>query len=235
MEKGLHLLGALDFPATLEAGRPLLLLLLQLLLLLLLLLLLVPVGEITPRWWWWRDRWWWWWWQRWARWWWWRQDRRTDVPLRAIGLGAGLLGPTSSPLTLLGGPKQANCQCDACGVASLPLTPPPPPVPPGAEALLVAPLPLSKGLGATAGALGAAPEGWGPPATAPRIWILRRGSRPLGVKTGRDYPAGTGYGYLKYQVFRVPDTGNFIYGSDTDTTRICISRIRVGYRMTTTR
>jgi hypothetical protein len=55
------------------------------------------------------------------------------------------------------------------------------------------------------------------------------------VKTGRDYPAGTGYGYLKYPVFRVPDTGNFIYGSDTDTTRIYISRIRVGYRMTTTR
>jgi hypothetical protein len=49
MEKGLHLLGALDFPATLEARRPLLL---PLLLLLLLLLLLVPLGEITPRWWW---------------------------------------------------------------------------------------------------------------------------------------------------------------------------------------
>jgi hypothetical protein len=57
----------------------------------------------------------------------------------------------------------------------------------------------------------------------------------LGVKTGRDYPAGTGYGYLKYPVFRVPDTGNFVYGSDTDTIRIYISRIRVGYRMTTTR
>ena len=44
-KKGLHLLGALDLPATLEAGRPLLLLLLWLLLL----LLLLPLGEITPR------------------------------------------------------------------------------------------------------------------------------------------------------------------------------------------
>jgi hypothetical protein len=66
----------------------------------LLLLLLVPLGEITPRWWWWRrDRWWWrLWWRR-TRWWWWR---RTDVPLRALRLGVGLLGPTSGPLTLLG-------------------------------------------------------------------------------------------------------------------------------------
>jgi hypothetical protein len=47
-KKGLHSLGALDFPATLEAGRPLLLLWL----LLLLLLMLVPLEEITPRWWW---------------------------------------------------------------------------------------------------------------------------------------------------------------------------------------
>jgi hypothetical protein len=71
---------------TLEAGRPLLLLL----------LLVVPLGEIIPRWWWrWRDRWWWW------LWWW----QRTDAPLRALGLGAGLLGPTNSPLTLLGGPR----------------------------------------------------------------------------------------------------------------------------------
>jgi hypothetical protein len=98
-KKGLHSLGALDFPATLEAGR-LRLLLLLLLLLLSLLLLLVPLGEVTPRWWWrWRTRrsWWLWWWR--TRWWWWQ---RTDVPLCALGLGAGLLGPTSSPLTLLG-------------------------------------------------------------------------------------------------------------------------------------
>jgi hypothetical protein len=72
---------------------------LLLLLLLLWLLLLVPLGEITPRWRWWRrDRQWWWrrWWR--VRWWWWR---RTDAPLRALGLGAGLLGPTSYPLMLL--------------------------------------------------------------------------------------------------------------------------------------
>jgi hypothetical protein len=55
------------------------------LLLLLLLLLLVLLGLSTPRWWWWR------------------RDRRTDAPLRTMGLGAGLLGPTCSPLALLGG------------------------------------------------------------------------------------------------------------------------------------
>jgi hypothetical protein len=56
MEKrGLHLHGALDLPAILEAGRslllllPLLWLLLLLLLLLSLLLLLLPLGNITPR------------------------------------------------------------------------------------------------------------------------------------------------------------------------------------------
>jgi hypothetical protein len=67
---------------TLEARSPLLLLLF--LLLLLLLLLLVPLGEIT------------------TRWWWWRRDRRADMPLRAMGLGARLLGPACGPLALLG-------------------------------------------------------------------------------------------------------------------------------------
>jgi hypothetical protein len=38
-KKGLHLLGALELPAALKAGR-------------LLLLLVAPLGEITPRWWW---------------------------------------------------------------------------------------------------------------------------------------------------------------------------------------
>jgi hypothetical protein len=70
---------------TLEARRSPLLLLLRLLLLLLLLLLLVPLGVITPRWWWWR------------------WDRRTDAPLRVVGLGASLLVPNYSPLALLGG------------------------------------------------------------------------------------------------------------------------------------
>jgi hypothetical protein len=55
------------------------------------------------------------------------------VPLRALGLGVGLLGPTSGPLTLLGagllgpngggGPKQTTRQRDTAGVASLPPTP----------------------------------------------------------------------------------------------------------------
>jgi hypothetical protein len=60
----------------------------------------VPLGEIIPRCCWrrWARRWWWLWWRQ-TRWlWWWR----TDAPLCALGLGAGLLGPTSSPLTLLG-------------------------------------------------------------------------------------------------------------------------------------
>jgi hypothetical protein len=54
-----------------------------------------------------------------------------------------------------------------------------PPEPPGAEALLAAPLPLSKGLGVAAGpAQGAVLTGLGPPAGTPEIWIPRRGSRP---------------------------------------------------------
>jgi hypothetical protein len=129
----------------------------------------VPLGEITPRWWWWpRDRWWW-------RWWWWRWDRRTDAPLRALGLGAGLLGPTSSPLTLLGGSKTSN---PSARRSRRRLSSSDPSVPPGAKALLAAPLPLSKGLGATAGALGSTPEGWGPQAGASEIQIPRWGSRP---------------------------------------------------------
>ena len=76
---------------TLEARRSLLLLLLLLRLLrLLLLLLVVSLGVIT------------------TRWWWWRLDRRTDAPLRVVGLGTGLLGPTGSPLALLGGSKTSD-------------------------------------------------------------------------------------------------------------------------------
>jgi hypothetical protein len=141
---------------------------------LLLLLLLVPLGEIIPRWWWRRQDQWrrWLWWRR-TRWWWWR---RTDAPLRALGLGAGFLGPTSSPLTLLGG-SEMN---DPSARRSLRrLSSSEPSELPGAEAPLVAPLPLSKGLGATAGpTLGAGPAGWGPPAGTPGIQIPWRGSRP---------------------------------------------------------
>jgi hypothetical protein len=123
---------------------------------LLLLLLVVPLGVITPRWWWWR------------------WDRRTDAPLRAVGLGAGLLGPTCSPLTLLGGSEMS----DSSARRSLRrLSSSDPAELPGAKALLAAPLPLSKGLGAMARlALGAALAGWGPPAGASEIRIPRRGS-----------------------------------------------------------
>jgi hypothetical protein len=146
----------------------------------LLLLLLVPLGEINPRWWW---RWWdrWRWWLRWrrTRWWWWR---RTDAPLHALGLGASLLGPASSPLTLLGG----SATNDSLARRSRRrLSSSDPPVPPGAEEPLAAPLPLSKGRGtavgalaATAGTLGATPAGWGPPVDASEIRIPRWGSRP---------------------------------------------------------
>jgi hypothetical protein len=46
------------------------------------------------------------------------------------------------------------------------------------EALLAAPLPLSKARGAMEGALGATPAGWRPPAGASEIWIPRWGSWP---------------------------------------------------------
>jgi hypothetical protein len=73
------------------------------------------------------------------------------VPLCALSLGAGLLGPTSSPLTLLGGSKQMTRQRGTAGVASLPPTP----RATWAEELHAAPLPLSNGRGAAVGALGA--------------------------------------------------------------------------------
>jgi hypothetical protein len=115
------------------------------------LLLLVPLGMITPRWCWWR------------------RDRRTDAPLRAVGLGASFLGPTCSPLVLLGGSKMS----DPSARRSLRrLSSSDPSELPGAEALLAAPLPLSKGLGATAElALGATPVGWEPLAGASKIRI----------------------------------------------------------------
>jgi hypothetical protein len=104
------------------SGRPLLLLL----------LLVVPLGEIIPRCCWRRRarRWRWLWWRR-TRWLWWR---RTGVPLCALGLGAGLLGPASSPLTLLGagllgpnegggGPKRTIHRRGAADVSFPPPTP----------------------------------------------------------------------------------------------------------------
>jgi hypothetical protein len=118
---------------TLEARRsPLLLLLL--LRLLLLLLLLVPLGVII------------------SRWWWWRRYRRTDAPLCAVGLGAGFLGPTGSPLALLGG-LQNEQPVSATQPASLLLLRPPGAT--WAEAPLAAPFPLSKGAGGHGG-IGAA-------------------------------------------------------------------------------
>jgi hypothetical protein len=124
---------------TLEARRSPL----PLLLLLWLLLLLVSLGMITPRWWWW-----------------WR-DQRTDAPLRAVGLGAGLLDPTSSPLVLLGGSEMSD---PSARRSSRRLSSFDPPELPGtgapAEVPLATPLPLSKGLGATAEvALRATPVG----------------------------------------------------------------------------
>jgi hypothetical protein len=129
-------------------------LLLLLLLLLVLLLLLLPLGKITPTYCWWRRarRWWWWlWWWR-TRWLWWQ---RTDAPLHALGLGAGLLGPTGGPLTLLGavllglnGGSETNdpsaCR-NRCRLSSSDTS-----APLGAEELLAATLPLSKGRGAAA-------------------------------------------------------------------------------------
>jgi hypothetical protein len=127
-------------------------------LLLLLLLLLVLLGVITPGWWWWR------------------QNRRTDVPLRVVGLGAGLLGPICSLLALLGG-LQNERPVSATQPASPLLLRPPGATWGGGTAC--SPFALVQGAGAMAElALGAAPTGWGPPAGAPGIRIPRRGSRP---------------------------------------------------------
>jgi hypothetical protein len=77
--------------------------------------------------------------------------------MRVVGLGAGLLGPICSLLVLLGGfeTSDPSVRRNLCRLSSSD-----PPELPGAEALLAAPLPLSKGLGAIAGlALGATPTG----------------------------------------------------------------------------
>jgi hypothetical protein len=97
------------------------------------------------------------------------------VPLCAMGLGARLLCPACGPLALLGGFETSD---PSARRSRRRLSSSDHPKPPGAEVLLAAPLPLSKGLGATAGALRATPMGWGPPASASEIRIPRWGSRP---------------------------------------------------------
>jgi hypothetical protein len=115
------------------------------------------------------------------------------VPLRALGLGAGLLGPTSSPLTLLGadllgpngggggGPKQTIRRRDAAGVASLPPTPqchlwrksclqPLCPYPRGGS--------RGRGAGSSGGGAGSRAGRLGASGRRVRIWIPRWGSRP---------------------------------------------------------
>jgi hypothetical protein len=109
------------------------------------------------------------------------------VPLCALGLGAGLLDPTSCPLTLLGGSETrggSETSDPSARRSRRRLSSSDPLVPHGAEELLVATLPLSKGrgaaagtLGTTAGALGAMSAGWGPPTGASEIQIPRWGSR----------------------------------------------------------
>jgi hypothetical protein len=103
------------------------------------------------------------------------------VPLRALGLGAGLLGPTSSPLTLLGadllGPNGGgggvrNKRFVGATQPASPLFPRHPSATCGGRAAC-SPFALIQGAGAAAearealaGALGAAPADWGPPAGA---------------------------------------------------------------------
>jgi hypothetical protein len=99
---------------------------------------------------------------------WWR---RADAPLRALGLGVGLLGPASGLMTLLRadllGPTGGSETNDPSARRSRRrLSSSDTSAPPRAEELLAAPLPLSKGRGAVAealeapaGALGALPVG----------------------------------------------------------------------------
>jgi hypothetical protein len=89
------------------------------------------------------------------------------MPLRALGLGVGLLGPTSSPLTLLGGSETND---PSTRRSRRRLSSSDPLAPPGAEELLAGPFPLSMELGAAEGpTLGAPLAGWGPPVGTPGI------------------------------------------------------------------
>jgi hypothetical protein len=142
----LHLLRALDLPSALEAGR-------SLLLPLLLLLLLVPLGDITPKRWWWRqDR----------RWWW----QRTGAPLCALGLGADLLSPASSPLALLGRVRINGQIHDERSVRTTQPTSPLFLQPPGAtrgRGVACSPFALVQGAGGRGGNSGTRTDGLGTP------------------------------------------------------------------------
>jgi hypothetical protein len=91
-----------------------------------------------------------------------------DAPLCALGLGASLLGLASSPLTLLGarllGPNRGGFEMNDPSVrrSRRRLSSSNTPAPPRVEELLAAPLPLSKGQGATAEAWEALAGRWGP-------------------------------------------------------------------------
>jgi hypothetical protein len=137
----------------------------------------VAADPTAPEWWWWRRtrRWWWLWW------------RRTDVPLRALGLEPDLLDPTSSPLTLLGadllGPNGGEGVQNKRSVGMVQPVSPLFLRHPGAAwggGAACSSFALVQGAGATAearealaGALGAMPTDWGPPADASEIWIPR--------------------------------------------------------------
>src|SRR5690242_4247461 len=101
--------------------------------------------------------------------------------LCAIGPGAGLLGPVSHPLTLLGRIRIKGRIRDerpvsaAQSVAASSLRPPG-----GSRRGRAAhsSFALVRGGGGHGGALEPASAGWEPPAGTPGIWIPRRGSRP---------------------------------------------------------
>jgi hypothetical protein len=90
------------------------------------------------------------------------------VPLRALGLGAGLLGPASSPLTLLGAgllsPDEGGSETNDMSArrSRRLLSSSDIPGPPGAEELLAAPLPLSRGGGPRWGREKLQRGRWGP-------------------------------------------------------------------------
>jgi hypothetical protein len=94
------------------------------------------------------------------------------VPLRALGLGAGLLGPTSCPLALLGEVRIKGRIRDGRPVGATQSVPPLSLRPPGTTLggrTAHSPLPLSEGLRAVGGALEPVSAGRKPPAGTPEI------------------------------------------------------------------